>query len=953
MSSPREIQDSERLSDLFHAAIAVPPNERVALLTAACADDALLLGELISLLNADEIAVEAEFLNCAAFEIEAQHTAAEQYLSRVGESYGPYKIIESIGEGGMGAVYLAERDDQEFAKRAAVKVIKRGMDTNFVLQRFRNERQILANLDHSNIARLLDGGTTSDRVPYFIMEYVEGQPITAYADTHGLAVPERLKLFRIVCSAVQYAHSHLVIHRDIKPSNILVTEEGEPKLLDFGIGRLLQADSTDDAELTATAVRVMTTEYASPEQVKGEHLTTSTDVYSLGVLLYELLTGHRPYRVSSRNPEEVGNAICEQQPEKPSHAISGQWSVVSGQKERDRQLSKDNGGKSIPQTAINNPKLLRGDLDNIVLKALRKEPQRRYASVDQFSEDIRRHLEGLPVSARKDTLSYRTSKFVQRNKIGVTAAAITLLILIAGIVSTSWEAHKARVQSARAQLRFNELHELARSVIFDYHDAIASLPGSTPVRERLVKDALRYLDELADDEGNSPSLQRELAAAYLKVGDVQGRPYSSNLGQSEGALASYRKAMAILEPLSAASQSDKELSRDLATVSERIGNILLRKGNWADALKMNNQALTMRQALLATDPSNKSYRGDVADSYVYVGDALQVCCLDVECVRRALESQRRALEIRQDLAKEDPSDRQIQRGVAQAYTRVGFRQEYIGRYGDKGYLRLWLESEQASLAIRKELAAADPMNALDRRNFADQLMLTGTAQLENENTPGALNRYRGALDIFKGLSSADPTNSEARRDLSFVYMGLAAAYAKTGNARKARENYAAVIPIDGQLLAADPTNQEDLQNLAATYIKLGDLSSTEGDLLGAIENCRKVVDVRERMLTITPDNSAYVSNLADAYFHMGFLQAETAGAHVGEGGILDATILPPTSAKQMQQWRDAKSWYQKNIDILRAMKSKGTLFGADANRIDELEREIAKCDAALASSKAQ
>ena len=484
---------------------------------------------------------------------------------------------------------------------------------------------------------------------------------------------------------------------------------------------------------------------------------------------------------------------------------------------------------------------------------------------------------------------------------------------------------------------------MAHSVLFDYHDSIASLPGSTPVRERLVKDALKYLDELASDVGNSPSLQRELATAYLKVGDVQGRPYTSNLGQSDGALASYRKALAILEPLSAANQSDREFLRDLATLYERIGNIQLRKGNWPEALQRNNKALAMRQDLLAADPSNKEYRSEVADSLLYVGDARQMPCSNVECVGQALESQRRSLAIRQALASEDPSDRQIKRSVAQAYARVGFRLEYFGEQGKKDG-RPWLENEQAALKIRKELVAADPTNALDRRNLADQLMLTGNAQIENGDLPGALNGYRNSLDIFKGLASADPTNSEARRDLSFIYYRLAAAYRKSGNDREARGNYAAIIPINDRLLTEDPTNQEDLQILANVYWNLKDLSRTAGDHAGAIDHWRKAIAVNERMVAMTPDNAQYASTLASANSYMGMLYAESAGAHSVKG-TLEVRIPTTTNATQVQQWREARSWYQKSFNLYQDMKSKGTLSASEVTRPNEVAGEIAKCDA--------
>src|SRR5205085_1028999 len=324
---------------------------------------------------------------------------------------------------------------------------------------------------------------------------VVGKPVTQYVSEKRLSVTERLKLFRSLCSAVSYAHQNLVVHRDIKPSNILVTDHGEVRLLDFGIAKLLSAAEAAGADMTITMLRIMTPEYASPEQLKGEPITTLSDVYSLGVCLYELLTAQRPYKLIHKTPDELSKAICEQEPQRPSTTVA-----------------KGDGSSKLHAPSS---KVLRGDLDNIVLKSLRKEPARRYASVEQFSEDILRHLEGLPVRARKGTYSYRASKFIRRHKLGLAAALLVLATLCAGIITTT-------IQARNARRRFNEVRKLAHSVLFDYHDAIAALPGSTKVRERLVKDALTYLDTLSSESGNDIGLLRELAAAYEKVAAVQG-----------------------------------------------------------------------------------------------------------------------------------------------------------------------------------------------------------------------------------------------------------------------------------------------------------------------------------------------------------------------------------------------------------------------------------------------
>src|SRR5450755_1386887 len=419
-----------RVKELFEAAVDLDPNQRTALLEKECGGDEALRGEIESLLKSDERT--DGFIEHPAFALPRDLFPDDVEEPFVGRQFGAYQLIREIGRGGLGAVYLAARADDEYRKEVAIKVIRRGLDTDDIIRRFRNERQILAQLDHPNIARLIDGGTTDDGLPYFVMEYVNGEPINVYCDANALPTTERLKLFRKVCAAVTYAHQNLVIHRDLKPSNILVTQEGEPKLLDFGIAKLL---ITGDELFTQTipALRVMTPEYASPEQVKGDKIMTTSDVYSLGVLLYELLTGQRPYRLKTRTPEEIARAITEQEPERPSTAAS------------------QRPDRNSPQSANRNPKVLRGDLDNIVLMAMRKEPARRYASVGQFSEDIRRHLEGLPVRARKDTVAYRTSKIVNRHRIGVAAAALVLLSLVGGIVATLSEVQTARRERAKAE----------------------------------------------------------------------------------------------------------------------------------------------------------------------------------------------------------------------------------------------------------------------------------------------------------------------------------------------------------------------------------------------------------------------------------------------------------------------------------------------------------------------
>ena len=386
----------QQVKSVFEAAIALNQDDRARFLSENCREDTQLLSLVERLIAADERA-EAFLENSPINSLRS--TDSQTWI---GKRVGHYRVIEELGRGGMGAVYLARRED-EFEKVVALKIIRRGMDTDDMLRRFRNERQILAQLDHPNIARLLDGGTTDDGLPYFVMEHVDGIAIDDYCDKHQLSITGQLKLFRQVCAAVSYAHQHLAIHRDLKPSNILVTEDGTPKLLDFGIAKLLAPGVTTSD--TVTGMQLMTPEYASPEQARGESsITTASDIYSLGVVLYELLTGESPYDFPSRRADEVARVICETEPQRPSR--------ISGESQRKQKGHSAFGNRQ-----------LRGDIDNILLMALRKDPARRYSSVEQFSEDIRRHLEGLPVLARPDTPWYRTSKFISRHRAASVGAS--------------------------------------------------------------------------------------------------------------------------------------------------------------------------------------------------------------------------------------------------------------------------------------------------------------------------------------------------------------------------------------------------------------------------------------------------------------------------------------------------------------------------------------------------
>ncbi|HEX7516169.1 MAG TPA: tetratricopeptide repeat protein [Chthoniobacterales bacterium] len=544
MTSPDRAQ---RIAEIVEAALDREPSEWPSFFEESCGDDEMLRAEVESLLGYQEEATD--FIEAPAYQSNADLLAEESHALRIGELFAEYKILSLLGEGGMGEVYLAE--DAKLGRKVALKLVKAGFGRANLLRHFRREERILAGLTHPNIARLYGGAVTPDGVPYFVMEYVEGERLDHYCDVRKLKIPERLQLFRRICSAVSYAHQHLVIHRDIKPANIRVTAEGEPKLLDFGIAKLVDPQTEQDGAPTMTLQGVMTPEYASPEQVRGEGVTTTSDIYSLGVVLYELLTGQRPYRIKSRRPDDVARAISEEEPQRPSTAVT----------------------KQNQSSVILNPRSLRGDLDNIVLMAMRKEPSRRYASVAQFSEDIRRHVEGLPVVARKDTVGYRSTKFIRRHRVGLAAATFVAIAIIAGLIAALWEARQARHQRDVAQ-RINTFLQ----------DMLGAAAPDTKGIDIKVADVLSDASSRAKTElANQPQVMADVLLTL-------GRTYIS-LGQYQPAEANLRAA------LEASLKANGELHPTTATTMGWLGLALANLNKAAEGEQISRKAVELQRKL--------------------------------------------------------------------------------------------------------------------------------------------------------------------------------------------------------------------------------------------------------------------------------------------------------------------------------------------------------------------
>ncbi len=744
----------QQVRELLDLAIAAPETERSELLAAACSGDSELRAEVESLLHSHQKAGSV-FLKKPAFDLSAPQSDQALNGSRVGRRIGVYHLIEQIGQGGMGEVYRAERADGQYDKQVAIKLIRPGLDSAAIVVRFRNERQILAGLDHPNLAKLLDGGTSEAGMPYFVMELIEGQPIAEYCNQRDLTIGERLKLFLRVCAAVHYAHQHLIIHRDIKPGNILVTADGIPKLLDFGIAKIVE--SSQDAgmpDATLTSFRILTPRYASPEQMNGEAMTIATDVYSLGVVLYELLTDRSPYKLVNGPTQEFAQEVCVREPQKPSLAVlrsqDSQPGILQNASRAFREVSREKVSRQ-----------LRGDIDNIVLMALRKEPSRRYASANDLQEDIQRHLENIPVHARNDSAWYRTTKFVARHKTGVGASVLVMLAMLTGLIVTLHEARVARTERARAERRFNDVRKLANSLMFEVHDSIVDLPGTLPARKLLVNRALEYLDSLSQEASGDAGLQRELAAAYDRVGDLLGYSGAANLGDFAGALQSYEKALSIRESSAAAHPDDRQMQLDLLNDYFRLSFALQGTGDYAKALKHVQKGTTLAQRIVENH-SEPIFKDFLAGFYWQAGNI----STQTGDYAQAVESFRRGTSIREAIAKDVNASSLVRTHMAGDYMCLG---RALAATGD---LPRASEVSQKGKEILEQLTRSDPNNATLQEFLGEAYSMTAAIFLKQGEVEESFDYFTKAHEVFAKLSSADPTNSLARDNAALMEINL-------------------------------------------------------------------------------------------------------------------------------------------------------------------------------------
>jgi serine/threonine protein kinase/tetratricopeptide (TPR) repeat protein len=773
-----------RAKELFAEALDLAPDLREGFLAQRCPEDAALREEVRSLLLAHESAggfIETPAGAVAAAQRDGWPTRFEKRM------VGQYRLESEIGQGGMGTVYRAARADGTFEKQVAVKVIRRGLDTEDILLRFRHEREALASLDHPNIARLLDAGSTSDGLPYFVMEYVEGIPIDRFCDERRLTIAERLQVFRTVCAAVQAAHQNLVVHRDLKPDNILVTKDGVPKLVDFGIAKLL-APSAATAPQTRVTERLMTPGYASPEQVEGKPITTATDVYSLGVLLYELLTGRHPYRRADR--EGLEREIRERVPEKPSTVVTLPLEVTGPDAEtRTRPATEVSQARQASPGALR--RQLRGDLDIIVLMTMRKEPQRRYSSVEQLAEDVRRHLVGLPITARRDALGYRAARFVTRHAAAVAAGALLLAVLVAAVAVTAWEARVAAGQRDRARVEAAKTQQIDAFL----QDMLRSPDPRNEGRNVRMVDALdRAAKRLEADKGRDPEVEAAIRRAL-------GVTYGS-LGLYDAAESHLRVALAALSGSSPAGRAE------MAAVETELGEVLSSRGDRPQAEKLYTHALGVFDALGVGDDLHR------ADALNGLGEVLRARGDDVWAEARYRE----ALGIRRRLL----GDRDV--AVAESLNNLAVVMH--GRNDLAEAERLYRESLQIVRSARGD----------DHPGVPATLSNLATVVASRGDLAAAEPLYREALTIRRRVLGED------HPDLTFTMY----AYADTLHALG---RYPEAIALCRDVLARRGHSLPERHPVvAASLLVLGKSLLEQGDRRGAETALREALTIRRSIL---------------------------------------------------------------------------------------------------------
>lgn len=893
------------LEELFNEAVELPPSTRAAFLRRIEISEPALAAELRSLLESAATADEA--VERAVGDALVNYTSDKElpFLT-----LGPYRLLKEIGRGGMGAVYLAERE-QHYQQKVAIKIVKRGMDSDFILDRFRHERQILARLNHPYIAHMLDGGITPDGRPYLVMDYVEGRKVTTFCRDKGLGARQKIELFRKICEAVQFAHQNLIIHRDLKPGNILIEADGTPKLLDFGLAKLMDGNLSQEQTRLHAGGLLFTPAYASPEQASGEPVSTATDTFALGAILFEILTGQPIRDIDSTDPASVSKTILE---------------------------------SSVRRARSVAPNLDR-DLDNILGKALQSEPSRRYGTAEQFSEDLRRYLAGLPVGAVPDHFTYRMEKFVSRNRWQVTAGIMFVALLAAGLATTTWQAQRAEQQSSiaraerakadaqrmraesesaradvarakaeseaeealkqrsiarqetvRAELRFSQVRQIAGTFLFDFHTAIADLPGSLPARKMLVEKGLQYLDGLSKEGSKDPSLQYELAQAYLRIGDIQGEPALPNIGDLAGALKSYNKGLVLVLDVLGRKPSDAVWRTKFACI-ERISRAKLSARGTGEATAMLLPALKEAGQLQLEHPSNENLfaLAMLEANFAMAQQQLSKADTSLHYFEMASDKFRRLTEMQPPYPDAD----------ARLAATLGGQSD---NQAALGHLTRAVELIREVLVLTKAIDAREPNNVRHIRQLARAYLRLGNL-LGNPSGPNlmhpeeALTQYLDAQKLLDRLAERDPTNVTAVSDKASAHRYLGDVYGVLHKDEESLPEFDIYAKTQLALSKLDPANAMAKRLYGDSQSRLGLAHLHLNRYNDAIRYARNAISVFEELAKSDPKSVIPLSlqiypyrDIGKSYQALGQHGSAIESVNKGLAIAQDVSAKRPTSA---------------------------------------------------------
>lgn len=831
------------------------------------------------------------------------------------ERVGGYTIKRVIGKGGMGVVYLAAREGDGFSRIVALKIVKRGMDTTEVLRRFTLERQLLSGLSHPNIAALIDGGSTGDGLPYFVMEYVEGQPIDRYCDTNRLGITERLALFRKVCAAVHHAHQNLIVHRDLKPGNILVTKDGEPKLLDFGIAKVLNAAVAQVAEVTGPELRLMTPEYASPEQVRGDPITTASDVYALGVLLYELMTGRRPYRFRTRMQHEIARVICESDPERPSTVVT-RIETVPQPTGGAVTLTPDEVARDREEEPTRLRRRLAGDIDDIVLMAMEKAPSKRYSSAESLAADLARHMDGLPVEARcAGGAAYRVGKFIRRHRVGVVCAVAVGTAVLAGGAVATWQWRRAESALLESDRRFGVVRDLAATFMRE-SDGSTYFP-TVEERRAMVAATVKGLEALETSNPDA-ALRGAIAAAYQRLGDVTGGMRTQNLGDPAGASVYYAKALAIREALSSESPDDASIKAGLALTHRALGDVTGKSGgDTGKRLASYETALAILRSLppVADKDKQANIEANISGLLMSIGGAKAT--LGDLAAADAVYAEAASARERAYLAEKSKATRREYAAALAAWSDVAKRRDERG---------VALERARTAQALREEALREFPQDPTAQRDCAMGLARLGDLGTDAKDpaaTESALTDLARAEVILNGTLEKDAANERSREDLGTVLELKAKALRALARWEEAAAVGAAQTRNADEILAHKPSNGIARLQAAAARVAAGRALTRAGKAGEALTPLRDGLARWRDLAKNDPKNVETARNVAVALSSLGDALAK--------GGTAEGVS-------------EARAAYTEAIGLYAGFKASGTARADDEQTIADLQTRLQALD---------